>query len=37
VRDLLRATGSPQTGESRDREPIGPRPDLAAALGSLAH
>jgi hypothetical protein len=35
VRDILRATGSPQTGDPGEREPIGPRPDLAAALSRL--
>ncbi|NVB81321.1 MAG: S8 family serine peptidase [Kofleriaceae bacterium] len=36
VRDILRASGSPQTGANREREPIGPRPDLASALSSIA-
>ena len=33
VRSLLRATGTPQVGG--DRQPIGPRPDLARALEAL--
>jgi subtilisin family serine protease len=32
LRDLLRRTGTPQTGARAAREPIGPRPDLARAL-----
>ena len=34
VRELLRATGTAQTGDA-DREPIGPRPDLARAFAAL--
>lgn len=34
VRSVLRATGTPQTGNVR--EPIGPRPDLARALAGAA-
>ena len=34
VRDLLRGTGTPQTGDTRAR--IGPRPDLARALATCA-
>lgn len=33
VRDLLRSTGTPQTGNTREQ--IGPRPDLARALSEL--
>lgn len=33
LRDLLRATGSPQTGDTS--QPIGPRPDLARAIAVL--
>jgi subtilisin family serine protease len=33
VRDLLRSTGTPQTGDTREQ--IGPRPDLARALVEL--
>jgi hypothetical protein len=35
IRDLLRRTGTPQTGDAT-REPIGPRPDLARALPALS-
>jgi hypothetical protein len=33
VRDLLRETGSPQTGDTREQ--IGPRPDLERAMTVL--
>ncbi|MGE5181517.1 MAG: S8 family serine peptidase [Acidobacteriota bacterium] len=36
VRELLRATGTPQAGARAAQEPIGPRPDLARALPALA-
>jgi hypothetical protein len=35
LRELLRATGTPQAGDT-DRQ-IGPRPDLARALDQLGH
>ena len=36
VREILRGTGSPQTGSAAAREPIGPRPVLSRALASLS-
>jgi hypothetical protein len=34
LRELLRATGTPQTGDLRTQ--IGPRPDLARAIARLS-